>query len=150
VKDKGAILLIVVLALLIVGMAAAALMMVRPTPTSVGAPGSIAAHAGPDFAVALARSSNGITATVTLTNTGTEDLSDFRILRADMATLTGGTPLPLVVGKLPRGAKTSLVFPYTGPAPAANAPLRLEIQYTFKHGMFGNGSGSRDITAILP
>jgi hypothetical protein len=150
VKDKGAVLLIVVLAILIVGMAAAALMMVRPTPASVGVSGPPAARVGPDFTVLLARSSNGVTATVTLNNPGTEDLSDLRILRADVATLTGGTPLPLVVGKLARGARTSLVLPYTGPAPAANAPLKLELQYTFKHGMVGNGSGSRDVTATLP
>src|SRR5689334_1826074 len=122
-------------------------MMVRPVAGSGASP---ATRPGPDFAVALARTPNGITATVTLTNPGSEDLSDLRILRADLATLTGGTPLPLVVGKVPRGAKTSLVFPYTGPAPAANAPLKLELQYTFKHGVFGSGSGSRDVTAILP
>ena len=146
-KDKGPVLLIAVLAILIVGMAGAALMMVRPAAGSGGSPSM---RADLDFSVTLARTSTGITATVVVTNAGSEDLSDVRVTRAEIASLTGSAPLPLVLGKLARNATTRLVLPYAGPAPAANAPVKLELQYDFNYGTFSSGSGSRDFTTIVP
>jgi hypothetical protein len=147
VKDKGPILLIAVLAILIVGMAGAALLMVRP---AAGSSGSAAARPGVDFTVTLARASTGIMATVVVTNAGSEDLSELRVTRAAIASLTGTATLPLDLGKLARNGTTRLVLPYTGPAPAANAPVKLELQYDFNYGTFSNGSGSRDVTTIIP
>ncbi len=146
-KQQGVVLLMVVIAIFILGVAAAALLMVRPEAGSATPAG---ARPGPTFSVALARTPTGIAATLTVTNSGSEDLSELQLIRADIATLTGGTALPLAVGKLVRGATTSLVLPYTGPAPAANAPIQVRLQATCKYGLFGNGSMSRDVTTMLP
>ena len=144
-KIGGAVLLIVVIAILIVGMAAAAFLF---TGSSAGSGAAATPRPGVGIAVDYARSPNGVTATVTVGNNGSEDLRELRITKADIATLTGSTALPLVIGKLARGASTSLVFPYTGPAPAAKAPLQLQLQYDYKC-TFGNGSGTVDTTGFL-
>jgi hypothetical protein len=150
VKNSGVVLLILVIAILVVGLAAAAFLFSGSSAGAAGAGTSAATRPGVDLAIVLLRSASGVGATVTMTNAGSEDLSDLRVTQADIAALTGATPLPLVIGTLPRNAKTSVVLPYTGPAPGANSLLQLKLHLTYKYGAFGNGSVSRDFTTLVP
>jgi len=124
-----------------------ALVMARPAGGS-GASGG--GTPGATFTVSVVRTPTGITATLTAVNKGTEDLKHLTITRATIGSMTGGTALPHVIGTLPRGATSILLLPYSGPAPAAKSPVQLELQYDYKFGLFGKGSGSQDITTILP
>ncbi len=147
-NNKGSIFLIVALAVVILVLAGAALFLMTGASGSAGSP--TAARSGPTFSVALARTSTGLTATLSVTNKGFDDLHDLQIVRADIAAMVGGKPMPIVVGTLAKGATTSITLPYTGPAPAANAPVQLNYQYDYKSGFFTKGAGSSSITTILP
>jgi hypothetical protein len=146
-KGRGALLVVVVLAILILGMIGAAFLLFGPR---FGFGGFGATRMGPDFRVAYSRNAGSIAATITVTNPEPKDLSELRILRADIPTLNGGTPMPLLLGKLPRGASQQIVLLYTGAAPAAYAPLELKLEYVFKGSAYGSGSGVVHLTAILP
>jgi len=150
-NNKGSFFLIVAPAVVILVMVGAALFMMMGGSGSAGSGGSpTTARSGPKFSVALARTSTGLTATLSVTNKGSEDLHDLQIIRADIAAMVGGKPMPIVVGKLANGATTSITLPYTGPVPAANSPVQLNYQYDYKSGFFTKGAGSNAITTILP
>jgi hypothetical protein len=152
--NKGSIFLIVALAVVILVIGGAAFLLMVPSgggsPAAAGSGGSATAGSGPTFSVVLARTSTGLTATLTVANKGSDDLRDLRIIRADIASQVGGSTMPLVLGRLARGATTSLTLPYTGPAPAAKAPVQLNLQYDFKTGFFSKGGGSQSSTTLLP
>lgn len=146
-KTKGSIFLVVALAVVVLAMVGYALMMAQPSGGSGAASGGTP---GATFTVSVLRTPTGITATVTAVNKGSADLRNLTITRATLGSMTVGTALPRVVGALPRGATSTLTIPYSGPAPSAKSPMKLELQYDYKFGFFGNGSGSQDITTILP
>lgn len=147
-SDNGPFVMIAVLTVLVLGMVGGAFIMVRPSAaTGVG---TAAGRPGVSFQVTFARSPQGIVATVTATNRGTEDLKDLRITQAALPSMTGGSSMPLQIARLPRGAATTLTLPFTGAAPSANAPLSLDLQYDYRFGAFGKGSGSSGITSIVP
>lgn len=137
-----------VLALIVLVMVGGALSLSRPAAGPGGARGAGGAQLA--FQVTFARTAQGIAATVVATNRGTEDLKDLTITRASVASMTGGGPLPLAIPKLPRGAATSMTFPFSGIAPAANAPLSLDLAYEYRFGLFGKGSGSSGVSSIIP
>jgi hypothetical protein len=145
---RGSFLPIAALAVLVLAMVAAALFMVRPA----AGPAGRAAAGGPGlaFSVTYLRTDQGIAAMVTVTNKGTEPLKELRLTRAGIASMAGGSPLPIEIGRLPRGATTTTTLPFTGTAPAADAPLSLNLDYTYRFGFFGKGSGSCGITSTVP
>lgn len=145
-KNSGSVLVIVVVIVAIIAVAVFALFRVR-----AAGPGAAGAT-GPKFtwSAAFVRTPTGVSATVTVVNTGTEDLKNLRVLRASVPSMTGVNALPVVLGTVPRGATSAITLPFTGPVPAANAPLQIEVEHDYKFGMFGNGSGSSSMTAIVP
>jgi hypothetical protein len=159
-NNRGSGMLIVVLvalALLIVG----AFFLVGPVPSGSAPPGGpgVPGAASPSLTVSLARTPTGVTATVTVTNSRSEDLKNLRISKATLspviaavpqASLSGTTPLPLQVGRLSRGAATSFTLVFTGPAPAAKAPMQLDITCDYEYGWAGKGSIGKSMTSILP
>jgi hypothetical protein len=147
-SNRGSFLPIAALAILVLAMVAAALFMVKPTAAPAG--GAPAGGPGLAFSVTTVRTAQGITATVTVTNKGTEALKDLKVTKAALGSMTGAGPLPLLIPKLPQGAATTLVLPFTGTAPAANAPLSLNLDYTYRFGFFGKGSGSCGISSTVP
>ena len=147
-SNRGSFLPMVAVAMVVLVLIGAVLLMGTPAPGPAGR----AAAGGPglSFSVTYARTAQGIVATVVATNGGTEDLKNLRITRAAVASMTGGTSLPLQISKLPRGATTTMTLPFSGAAPAANAPLSLDLNYDYRFGLFGNGSGSSGITSFVP
>lgn len=148
-KNNGSILLVVALAVVILVMAGAALVVARPAGPPAGVAGG---GSGVSFTVAWVRTPDGIAATVTASNNGPQDLKNLRITQADLASMTGGTPLPVVLGKLPRGASTTVTLPFSGPVPAPKSPRTLQVSYDYSFGFFakGSGSGSLSVTAVVP
>lgn len=147
-SNNGPFVMILILTVVVLGMVGAALTMGRPAAAGSGT--ARAGGPGVSFQVTFARTAQGVAATVLATNQGTEDLREVTITRAGIASMTGSSPLPIVLPKLPRGATTTMALPFSGAAPSANAPLSLEIDYTYRFGSFGNGSGSRGITSTVP
>lgn len=147
-NNKGSALLIVGLAVVILVMVVAALLMTRPSAGSSGTAPAGAPKLG--FAVTCARTPGGVTATVTVTNKGSAALEDFRL---DLVSVRGMKPtgtLPFVIGKFAAGGSSVVTIPFTGPAPAVNAPLQIELQYDYKEGWFTRGAGSTSITTVVP
>jgi len=147
VKTRGSILLIVALAVVILAMVGYALVMARP---SGGSGSSVVGTPGATFTVSLVRTPGGISATVTALNKGSEDLKDLRITRAEIASMTGAVALPFVISSLPRGATSAVTLSYSGPAPAPQSAIKLELRCDYRFGLFGKGSASQDLTTIVP
>ena len=148
-NHKGSVFLIVALAVIILLMLGAAFFM--RVPAAAGSGGSaMAVRSGPTFSVGLVRTSTGLTATLTVANKGSKDIRDLRIIRADIASQVGSKPLPLVIGTLSPGVSIVVTLPYAGPAPAANAPVQIQLQYDCKTGLFTHEGGSQSHTTVLP
>ena len=47
-------------------------------------------------------------------------------------------------------AATTMTIPFTGAAPAANAPLGLDLKFDYRFRSFGKGSGNIGITSTVP
>jgi hypothetical protein len=104
----------------------------------------------PTFSLALARTPTGLLATLTVANPGSADIDDLRLLRADILSQVGGKTLPLKIGKLRSGTSTTVTLPYSGPAPAAKAPVQINLQFEYKTGLFTSGGCSTSLTSTLP
>jgi hypothetical protein len=146
--NNGPFVMIALLTVIILGMVGGAFLMVRPA-AGPGA-GTAAGRPGVSFQVTFVRSPQGIVATVTATNRGTEDLKDLRITRAALPSMTAGSSMPIPIARLPRGAATTITIPFTGTASSANAPLSLDLSYDYRFGLFGRGSGSSGIASTVP
>ncbi len=144
---RGSALLIIALAVVILLMIGAAFFM---TGRSAAGAGSGGPATGPGFAVVYARTPGGISATLTVINRGTAELSEVRLVLADVRGMKIARPLPYMVGKLPAGAAVLVTLPYSGSAPAAGGPVQLNLQYDYREGLFTRGAGSASVSAVVP
>lgn len=146
-SNRGSFLPIAALAVLVLAMVGAALLMTTPAAGPAGR--TPAGGPGLSFSVTCVRTAQGMVATVVATNRGTEDLKDLTITRAAVASMTGSTPLPIRIPKLPRGAATTLTLPFSGTVPSPETPLSLDLAYEYRFGLFGKGSGSSGVTSTV-
>lgn len=147
-NNKGSVLLIVVGVVMALVVVAGALLLTGRAPAGPGA--AAPAGFGLGFSASYARTPGGVTATLTVTNKRTQAVDDVRLVLAELASMTGTRALPLALGTVPAGGTVSVTLPYTGPAPAANAPLQLQLHYDFKAGFFSRGGGTSSVIGFVP
>jgi hypothetical protein len=147
----GSGLLIAILAV-VVAAALAAFLFFFKASAAPAPPG--AARRGPHLGILVtcARTPTGIKATVTVTNDGTETLRNVRITRVSAENMSGGPTAPIVLGRVARGATSTFTVPFTGAPPPPNAPLVVRIDRSYDFGWFGSGSGSgsSEVTSLVP
>src|SRR5262245_57829653 len=107
-QSRGSGLLLVVVAVVIVA-AAAFLFMARPGGSSGAAGGP-----GPSlkFSVTFTRSAGGMLASVTALNQGTEEVRDLKITRIFSSGISGGTTVPVDLGRIRPGASVVFSLPF--------------------------------------
>ena len=148
-NQKGFTALIVIMVALILVVGAAAVLLVGGKGSAgTGGPSRQGPRVG--ISIALARSPTGLTATVTTTNQGTEDLKNLRLSAATLERMTGSTPLPLTSGPLPKGTSRGFILQFMGAPPASGTPIHLDLVCRFAYGWFGNGMDNSSITVFAP
>jgi hypothetical protein len=146
--QRGSGLLILILAIVVVLIACAFLFM-RPSAGPV-TPGM--ANKGPQItpSACYARVPGGVSATVTITNSGTKDLRNVRVTKISVHGLAGGSAAPILLGRLAEGASTTFTLPFTGTQPSPGSSMHLQIDYDFEFGWRGSGGGTSGVTSVLP
>jgi len=147
-NNKGSALLIIALAVIILLMAGAALFVTGRRSASGGPPPGGAPKVG--FAVSCARTPGGVAATLTVSNKGGKGLDEFRMDLVAVPGMKPGRALPFMIGKLPAGGSSVVTIPFTGTAPAVNAPVQIELHYDYREGWFTRGAGNTSITTVVP
>jgi hypothetical protein len=146
-NQNGSVLLLVVLVVVVLLIVAAALSFAPiNTAPGGGTPGGRALS----VSGTLVRNPGGVSAVITITNPGPQELRDFRFTKLSVPGMTGGPAQPYVVGRVQEGGSVSVTFPFTGPAPAPGAALQIQLDYDYRSGWFRNGAGSSSVTSIVP
>jgi hypothetical protein len=146
-NTSGSGLLLAMVALVVLLVLGAALFFAPVAAgAGVGAPGT----GSLTVSASAVRNPSGVSAVIILTNSGTRDVRNFRITRLVVQGMNGGPPMPYLVGGVRSGGSVTVTIPFSGRAPAANAPVSLSIDYTFQEGWFGKGAGSSGVTSVVP
>ncbi len=146
-NNSGSGLLLAILAVVVILIVGAALLFV---PMSAGPGGGAPGRATVGVSSTLVRNPNGLSAVITVTNPGGRDLRNFRITRLTVAGMSGGPAMPYTLGTVRGKAGVSVTIPFSGPAPAPNAQVHLNIDYAYQSGWFGKGAGSSGVTSVVP
>ncbi|HVE38552.1 MAG TPA: hypothetical protein VNM14_01605 [Planctomycetota bacterium] len=146
-NNSGSGLLLAILAVIVILIVGAALLfMPQAAGPGAGTPG----RASVTVSASLVRNPNGLSAVITVTNPGSGDLRNFQITRLVVSGMSGGPTMPHTLGTVRGGGSVSVTIPFSGPAPAPNAWVPVNFDYTYKTGWFGQGAGSSGVTSIVP
>jgi hypothetical protein len=118
---------------------------------SASAPATAAPATGSlNVSTSLERTPSGLRAVVHVQNGLPRNVRDFQITRIAIPGMTCDSKIPSFVRSVNSGCGLTVSIPFSGPSPAPNSQVHLDVDYAYETDLFGKGGGSSGVTSVVP